>query len=143
VSGSSKSDNYVQVEDKQGSLQSSSNGYLARPDAIHIETHAVHDVESDAGHQPADVRVQKSFSQSSEHVYGKELLWDAQGENIWSGETFSLMIFLFVDHSGVNAQRLVNLWNYTFQQNQIRANIWRICFYAALHSPLSLKISKK
>ncbi|EPE28160.1 hypothetical protein GLAREA_04951 [Glarea lozoyensis ATCC 20868] len=74
IPGTSKSDNYVQVEDKNASLQSSSNGHLARPDAIHIETKAVHDVESDAGEQPVDVHVKKSFYQSSEHVYGKEIL---------------------------------------------------------------------
>jgi hypothetical protein len=74
IPGTSKSDNYAQVEDKSSSLQSSSNGHLARPDAIHIETRAVHDVESDGGEHPVDVHVKKSFYQSSEHVYGKEIL---------------------------------------------------------------------
>ena len=66
--GSSKSNDYVQMEDGKTSRPDTAKGHLARPDAIQIETNAVHDVESAMGGKSADVHVMKTFCQSSEHA---------------------------------------------------------------------------
>jgi len=65
---SSKSNTYEQMPDKNESIPSISDGYLKRPDAIHMETRAIRDEERGTGGPGEAVHVIKTFHQSSEHV---------------------------------------------------------------------------